>query len=240
MSENLGSVTVAELLASHGAPMLPIMVRDWLQRFAAGQPLPASDNIHPERFPVIELVAHVLTDEFDGYPLSRPCYDFVREWLRQLEADNDIHVWNVPDVARAFLAQVFTEGAEMGQGCPGVPEALVLALRRLSTGAEWSEFEAVHGLNPLQEWNEAERDDLESLGSKAARLLADEKLPKQYRERLQTAVRDLCRAAGIASFHPGLVYRALWLAMEAKGEGLLQTELDQRQQAVRALLAERR
>lgn len=239
MDGDPGAVTVTDLLNAHGSPSMPFQVRDWLRRYAAGLPLPAADNVHPERFPAIELVAHVLADEYDGYPLSRPCYDYVREWLRALEAASDVRVWNSPDLARVFLVQMFTASVECAVGPDGVLEALVLALRRLSTETEFAEFEALHGLIPAAQWDEARRDDLDAVGSKAARLLADEKLPKGYRERLQKAIRELCASAGITSSHPGLVWRALILAMEAKAEGLLQTELDQRQQAVRALLDER-
>nr|AUN37472.1 hypothetical protein [uncultured bacterium] len=239
MDGDFGSVTVADLLNAHGSPSMPFQVRDWLRRYVAGQPLPAADNVHPERFPAIEVVASVLADEYDGCPLPRPCYDYLREWLRALEQSSDVRVWNCPDLARVFLTYVFTANVECGDRPDGVFEALVLALRRLSTEAEFSEFQALHGLIPAKDWDEARRDDLDAIGAKAARLLADEKLPKGYRERLQRAVRELCQAAGITSFHPGLVWRALVLAMEAKGEGLQQIELDQRQQAVRALLDER-
>jgi hypothetical protein len=241
MGRDPGSITVKELLAERGAavPSLTIHVRDWLQRFATGRPLPASDNLDPARFSAIELVVHVLADSYDKWPLPQPCYDYVQEWLRQLESNSDVRVWNAPELARAFLAHVFTSAAE-GISESGVLDALVLALRRLSSETEFAEFQALHGLISPQQWDEEARNDLELLASQAAGMLVDQNVPAAYQLRLQKAIRELCHSAGIHSAHPGLAYRTVWLAMEATADDpLFQPELDQRKRVLRDLLAER-
>jgi hypothetical protein len=219
-----GSLTLAELLEAdtHAGylpgdhlPNLTIPARDWLKKFVAGEDPPYGDSINPDDYKAVELVVALLMDQGGVEPdmLPSSALDYVEEWLYRLEESTDLHVWNVSDIARPFLAHVFGL-AKDSDSTEGAVESLQTTLRLLCTEEELGRFYERHGLNKKDEGkpyrgSQAWRDH--QVAIKAARVLADPSVSDEIKNPIRDAINDLSSGAGVPIWHPALVERGLTL-----------------------------
>jgi hypothetical protein len=222
--EEREQTTVAQFLNDD---RLTLPVRDYLTRYVEGSPLPYSDSVSPYDYAETELIVGVLADEADSLPdlrLPEAAIDYVREYLYRLEERLGIHIWNVPDVARAaFPIMVsLTEGTDAGRDF--TDSAVKAALRRLSTPREWAEFCKRRRVGDDYEGRDAMAGSAELAPDyygprKLSRYLADPRTPEKVRRDLGAALVKLASLTNTHVDHPALAMRAaevIFAAIEDK------------------------
>lgn len=225
-----GSLTLAELLEADRhmghlpgdqLPSLTIPARDWLKKFVAGEDTPRTDSINPDDYEVIELIVSVLADRAYGTAnemLPQSAIDYVEEWLYRMEEASNLHVWNVADIARPFLAHAYSL-AQASDSTEGGKEALETALSQLCTKDELTRFYERANLTRKTErtaykGSQAWRD--QQVAVKAARVLADPSVSDDIKNPIRDAILCLSTASCVPLDHPALVERALTLMFESK------------------------
>ena len=232
-TKDRGSLTLAELLTADrgtidpallptgekSVPNLTIPVRDWLKKYVAGEPVPFADLIQPDDYEAVELVVALLMEEGGVEPDSLPssAVDYVQEWLYRLEASTNLSVWNVADIARPFLAHVFSLARD-SDSTEGSIESLQTVLGLLCTQEEMGRFYKRHGLDHKEKrsykGSQAWRDH--QVAIKAARVLADPGVSEDTKISIRHAMLDLSTGSGVSVDHPALAERALTLMFESK------------------------
>jgi hypothetical protein len=224
-TEERQKTTVADLLQM---AEMPLPVQDWLRKFADGRTLPYADRIifdayyNDSEIFVSALADHLVTNN----PLPEAAREYVQEYLYRLEEQHELHIWNTPEIARAFLGVALCLSHEAPPlGDDFGTAAAKTALSRLCTRRELMEFYERHGI----EDDYKGRDDLAGsvpiektdshYAMKAARILADPRTPADVSDKLESTIADMSNATSVSVYHPALVERALTLMFEAKTKG---------------------
>lgn len=230
-TKDRGSLTLAELLTADrgtidpallptgekSVPSLTIPVRDWLKKYVAGEDPPYGDLIKPDDYKAVELVVALLMEEGGNSPDTLPssAVDYVQEWLYRLEASTNLSVWNVADIARPFLAHVFSLARD-SDSTEGSIESLQTVLGLLCTQEEMGRFYKRHGLDHKEKrsykGSQAWRDH--QVAIKAAQVLADPGVSDEIKNPIRDAINDLSSGSGVPIWHPALVERGLALMFE--------------------------
>jgi hypothetical protein len=225
-------------------PNLTIPVRDWLKKYLAGEPTPYADLINPDDYRSIELVVSVLIQSggLAGEMLPESAIDFIEEWLYKVEEETDLHIWNVADIARPFLAHMF-DSARISDSTDGTFELVEAAISRLSTEKELADFYKRHGLKPKKKRKRTGKSEggprsRPPAALKAARVLADPSTSEETRGKLQDAINELPMAAGVPVWHPALAERAVTIMLESYTPMLDKEDLKRDCQRLHDLLAE--
>jgi hypothetical protein len=251
-AKDRGSLTLNEILDDDNhlnylpgdqLPNLTIPARDWLTKFVAGERTPYADSIRPDDYEIIEMVVSVLTDPWSGSDeselLPKSAVDYVEEWLYRMEEAADLHVWDVPDIARPFLAHAY-ELARTSDSTEGGKEALETALSQLCTQDELTRFYERHNLNRKTErtaykGSQAGRD--RQVAIKAARVIADPSVPDEFKDLILDVINDLGMATTVSCLHPALIERALTLMFESKDYGHGKADAQNGRKKLRKLIA---
>ena len=214
--------TIEELLKTHE---LTLPVRDFLQRYVDGQPLPYTAGLEEFWYGDAELLIAVLADAREDGKDSLPgaAHDYVQEYLYCLEESTQVHIWNDPDVLRAaypIMMSCFGEGRWLAGEYPDML-ATKTALSRLCTRRELFDFYERHG---IKDGHKGRKDPTGSVSldnptdhqqaMKAARVLADPRTPAETRTEIQDAINELCGSTQVNSHHPALAERALTVMLE--------------------------
>lgn len=207
---------------------MPLPVRDYLERYVAGEPTPYSDMVDEGIYGDGELIVAVLCDEFvSNDALPEGAKDYVQEYLYRLEESSGVHIWNTPDVARVAYPLMFRgtngEPGYMLEGETLDASLIKAALRRLCTRRELSEFYDRHGFEDGYKGRGEmpgsvmtdEGNYLEA-AAKLARHLADPRTPEKLRRDLGAALVKLASLTNTHVDHPALCERAMVLMCESK------------------------
>jgi hypothetical protein len=243
-TKDRSQTTIAELLEYNRAGMtsdLPLPVRDFLERYAEGKPLPYTAGYNEWWYGDSELLIAVLADKRDdgNDSLPRTAHDYVQEYLYRLEESTGVHIWNDPDVLRAAYPLMMGSFGE-GRWLAGeYPDALATktALARLCTRRELADFYERHGLKDDHKGRDEMAGSAPLNGSdteyalKAARVLANPKTAKDTKQALSLAVCELANATDVQVDHPAIVERALTVMLESmkkrqKGSGSIPNRRD--------------
>jgi hypothetical protein len=241
--------TVAELLKYDqpgNTSALPLPVRDFLARYAAGEPVPETAGIDEWWYGDSELLVAVLADMRADIPggLPESAHDYIQEYLYRLEESTQVHIWNDPDVLRAaypLMMMCFGEGRWLAGDYPDAL-AMKATLSRLCTRRELSGFYERYGLKDDQTdrsvmAGSVVQDKPADYVMKAARLLADPRTPAATRETIERAIADLANATDVHVTHPALVERALTIMFESmKKRVRKQTITPNRREAYKQLM----
>jgi hypothetical protein len=223
-----GKVTVEEFLRRSE---LPMPVRDYLEKFIHGEPLPYADRVDPGQYGDTEFLVSVLADHMttnDELPCAAT--EYVREFIYRLEESSDVHIWSNPEVLRAayptmILATGGAEGTWMNGDTVDVA-AVKAALCRLCTRRELSEFYERNGLKDDFPGFDVMAGSVDITGEdeggnarRVAQILAAPGTPRATREMLATTLGEFVAAAGVTVSHPALADRAYQLAVEVLAGG---------------------
>jgi hypothetical protein len=245
-----GSLTLAEILEADGhlnhlpgdqLSQLTIPVRDWITKFVAGEETPYGDSINPDDYETAELIVSVLAEDARSVPgegLPKSAVDFVEEWLYRMEEASNLHVWNVADIARPFLAHALSL-AQVSDSPEGGKEAIETALSILCTKDELTRFYERANLTRKSErtaykGSQAWRD--QQIAVKAARVLADPSVPEEIKNPIRRAINELGLATNVSCLHPALAERALTLMFESKSYIADKSDAQRDRKALRNLI----
>jgi hypothetical protein len=223
-------LTLAQLLKQDQlkGPRMPIEVRDWLARFVAGTKLPpvSINSNNPECYREVAWVCAVLDDKYvtttGDKGLPHAAVAIVEKYLRELEEETNIHIWNQGQVARTALP-IMLDGPVRGDDSHTI--AVIRAAFALHcTRKQVSDFLTRSGLRESRysdsKW---EKQDLAKprdydAATAAAHILGDSKISSAARDELGQAITELGNSTRVFTHHPALVELALQIMFESMSE----------------------
>ncbi len=250
-------LTLARLLkqderGSGNRDNMPLAVRDWLSRFVAGTPLPpvSVDSNNPEAYREIAWVCAVLDDKYitrEKDTLPTAAIAVVQNYLRELEQETGLHIWNDSQIARSALPLMIgmTSQTDASDALAVVKAALAMHCAR----KEVSDFLTRSGLRDSRyadpEWEKeqlAKQRDYDA-ATDAAHILGDSATSDDDLNELITTITEFGNSTDVFTHHPALVESALYIMFESmskrikgKNQKFLTTERQEEYDRLHAII----
>jgi hypothetical protein len=201
---------------------MPIEVRDWISRFVAGTPVPpvSIGSNNPDSYREIAWVEAVLNDKYIAdNALPNAAIELVQNYLRELEEETDLHIWNEGAIARTALPLMIglTSQTDASDAFAVVKAAFAMHCAK----KEVSDFLTRSGLRDSRyadpEWEKeqlAKAVDYDA-ATAANHLLADPDLAAADYNELARAIMEFGDSTEVHTNHPALVESALFIMFEA-------------------------
>lgn len=232
-SKGKANLTLATLLKQQARyqadDRMPLEVRDWLSRFIAGTPLPPISFCanNPEAYREVAWVVAVLDDHYtttgnEGLPTA--AIAVVQNYLRELEEETDLRIWNEGSIARSALPLMIaaTKETDASDALAVVKAAFAMHCAR----KEVSDFLTRSGLRDSRyadpEWEKeqlAEQRDYDA-STDAALILSDSETSVEDLNELTAAITDFSNSTNVFTHHPALVESALYIMFESMSKRL--------------------